>query len=110
MAEDDEPRVLTAFSLGYRAAGDEAAILGLHVPTPEQQAAGFMPHWEPLVVFSWDQAPALFQMFLDSHAEICPMVERKRQLEQGDLTAQEAWMLAQEEMRPRPPIQGMEDG
>lgn len=100
MAEPEPTRVIADFSFGYTAEGDRAAILGLHIPTPEQQLAGFTPHWEPLIVFLWDEAPALFKMFLDAHANLSPIVERKRQLEAGDLTAEEAWAAANAQMRP----------
>ena len=104
MADADPPRLMAGFSLAYAADGDEAAILGLHAPTPEQQAAGLTPHWEPLIIFPWDQVPSVLRMFLDVHADLSPIVERKRQLEKGELTAEEAWTAAWAEMRPGPQV------
>ena len=107
MPEPDQPhRLIAGFYLAYAAEGDQAVILGLHVPTPEQQASGFTPHWEPLVNFDWGKASVLLQMFLDTHADLAPVVERKRDLEMGDLTAAEAWSAALAETRPGFPRAG----
>lgn len=104
MAEAGSARIFGGLSLGYRARDDTAAVLGLHIPTEEEQAAGLMPHWEPIIILGWDEAPALFRMLLDTHAEMSPTVGRKRQLEAGELTPMEAWEAAQEEMGQGPGV------